>query len=62
MERLAKRLVERRVERLVERLATRVERLRELRLVTFLAIIYTYIQYFFYAEHDTHGVSGFKVN
>ena len=48
MERLAKRLVERRVERLVERLATRVERLRELRLVTFLAIIYTYIQYIFF--------------
>jgi len=48
VERLVERLVERRVERLVERLATRVERLRESRLVTFLVIIYTYIQYFIF--------------
>jgi dihydroneopterin aldolase len=47
-ERLVERLAERLAERLVERLATRVERLRELRLVTFLVIIYTYIQYFIF--------------
>jgi len=45
--RLVERLAERLVERLVERLATRVERLRELRLVTFLVIIYTICNIFF---------------